>query len=707
MTSSASDHLRMNLEEFTHGLCREETYEDQQLVFREGEPGDRFFHIVSGTAAVYKHEEGAPRLLVRLGPGQSFGEIALLQQRPRSATVLAQGALRVLSIDGQKFVQLYERMPPLREYLQTLQKVYMVRGRGFVTQHSGRFMDMDAVTTLYHLLDGTTAIGSQVVGRNLFNMRLIVPGAEAAQSVVFEARDGTGHRMLQLLDGRLVGLTVQGLWPELAEAHGRVLARSGIAPEVLEEFRRSGTLGLLRTPQLTDPRQLLCHCLQLELGTLRQAARESNCRSLTELSACTGAGTVCGACRGWLQELVGQASWIPVLVSRVLPAAEGIRSFRFVPQEGQFKPALPAQHVVVQAFIGGQWIQRPYTLTSPAEETSYREITVKREPRGYFSSWLFEKLDEKTPLRLSEAQGNFYVDPQRATPVVCLVAGIGMTPALAICRSFLRRGDKRPLHIDYSVSHEKQLAYENELREATKASNIQLRVRISSKEGRIRRSEVQWLQECYPDADFYICGPGAYQKTVESYLREAKVAPARIHVEAFTPLGDQPKTEVARDTSERLFTLAGVALLAAFFLQHLLGLSWGPLSRWQELEGYQRWSGLGLALFMAYQWSFPVLRFQGPWKGRARQLKLHKRIGLLAPLVYFVHTSHVGYGFLSFLSSVFFANIALGAANPGWLSQPDMKRRYGYSWVIAHILLSVLTLSLMLLHVYISFSYHP
>lgn len=695
------------LEEFERGLFREETYQDQQILFREGEPGDRYFHIVSGHVAVYKQEDGAPKLLVRLGPGQGFGEMALLQQRPRSATVIAQGELKVLAIDGQKFVQLYERTPELRQHVQTLQKVYTVRGRGFVTQHSGRFMDMDAITTIYHLVDGTTAIGSQVVGRNLYNMRLTVPGADASERVVFEAADGTQHRELQLLEGKLVGLTVQGLWSELAEAHSRVLARTQFPSEIIQEFRRSGTLGLLKTPQLIDPRQVICNCLQLDLGSLRQVVRERNCRSRAELSECAGAGTVCGACRGWLQEIVGQAAWTPVHISQVLPAAEGVRSFRFVPQEGQFKPALPAQHVVVQALIDGTWVQRPYTLTSPAEETGYREITVKREPDGYFSRWLFEKLDEKTPLRLSEPQGDFYVDPRGAKPVVCLVGGIGMTPALAICRSFVRRGDTRPLHIDYSVSSDKQLVYVNELREAAaQHPNIQLRVRVSRREGRIHRSDVRKLLERYPGADFYICGPSSYQSGVEAYLREAQVNPARIHVEEFTPTGEVEDTEEGTATDRR-FALAGLGLLAAFFLQHLLGVSWGALSRWQTLESYQRWSGLSLALFLVYQWYFPVLRFRRQLRESARQFQLHKRIGLLAPLVYFFHTTRVGYGFLFFLSAVFFANLALGTASPAWLSPADSRERYSFPWIVAHVLLSVLTVGLMLLHVYVAFSYQP
>jgi ferredoxin-NADP reductase/CRP-like cAMP-binding protein len=696
-------------EALTQDWCEERLYLDQQVVFREGEPGDRFYSIVSGSVALYTDEGGAPRLLVRLGPGQGFGELALLQQRPRAATAVAQGELRVLAVDGARFVELYERTPGMQQYLQTLQKLYSLAGRGFVTQHAGQFLDMDCVTTIYHLLDGTRAAASQVVGQSLFSVSLGLPkGSAAPESIVHEGPDRTTRRELAVLDGRLVGLTVQGLWPELGEAHRLVLTRAPVERATLEQFARTGSLGFTQKAVLHDDRQRVCNCLQLDLGSLRAAVRQNGCKSTSELSACTGAGTVCGSCRPLLHEVVGSASWIPVTISQVLPVAEGIRTFRFLPQEGQFRPHLPAQHLLVQALIDGNWVQRPYTITSPCDERTYREITVKREPQGYFSSWLFERLDPKTPVRLSEAQGEFSVDPEGTAPVVCLVAGIGMTPALAICRSLLRRADQRPLYIDYSVSSERQLAYAPELRAAAeKHPHVQLRIRVTQREGRIGEADIRQILERFPGADVYLCGPGPFQTSAARLLKDAEVPAENVHFEQFTPVGDRPRGAAAAEGSDRVAVRVGLVLLAAFFAQWALSLRWPWLQALQAGRLYRLGSGLALALFLTYQWYFPILRLQGRPRDAARKYHLHRNIGATAPLVYYAHSSRLGYGFVFFLGTAFLANIALGLGNRDRIADPERTRRYGDWWLIAHVALSVLTVGLLLLHVYVVFSYSP
>ena len=67
---------------------------------REGEAGDHFHVIVNGTAAV--SVRGAPRPM--LGAGDCFGEIALLRDIPRTATVTAEQPLRTLAFGREQFL---------------------------------------------------------------------------------------------------------------------------------------------------------------------------------------------------------------------------------------------------------------------------------------------------------------------------------------------------------------------------------------------------------------------------------------------------------------------------------------------------------------------------------------------------------------------------------------------------------------------------
>ena len=80
---------------------------DGYLLTREGRPGREFFVLVEGTARVTRND----KKLSDLGPGDWFGEIALLTHVPRTATVTATSPVRVLVVTDRSFRRVVETMP--------------------------------------------------------------------------------------------------------------------------------------------------------------------------------------------------------------------------------------------------------------------------------------------------------------------------------------------------------------------------------------------------------------------------------------------------------------------------------------------------------------------------------------------------------------------------------------------------------------------
>ena len=80
-------------------------------VVREGDPGERFYLIAEGEAVVTL--DG--RTIATVGAGDSFGEIALLRDVPRTATVRALTAVELLALEPEDFVAAVTGHAPSRE----------------------------------------------------------------------------------------------------------------------------------------------------------------------------------------------------------------------------------------------------------------------------------------------------------------------------------------------------------------------------------------------------------------------------------------------------------------------------------------------------------------------------------------------------------------------------------------------------------------
>jgi CRP-like cAMP-binding protein len=79
------------------------------VVFEEGDPGSRMYVIQSGEVRIVKRVGARDITLARLGGGEAFGEMALLEGQPRSATAVVDETARILVIDEGAFADLVRR----------------------------------------------------------------------------------------------------------------------------------------------------------------------------------------------------------------------------------------------------------------------------------------------------------------------------------------------------------------------------------------------------------------------------------------------------------------------------------------------------------------------------------------------------------------------------------------------------------------------
>lgn len=80
-----------------------------ETVIAEGDRGETYFLIATGEATVLKGGGVSQRELGRLGPGDGFGEMALVADEPRSATVRAVSDMELLCLEREKFIVLMDQ----------------------------------------------------------------------------------------------------------------------------------------------------------------------------------------------------------------------------------------------------------------------------------------------------------------------------------------------------------------------------------------------------------------------------------------------------------------------------------------------------------------------------------------------------------------------------------------------------------------------
>jgi CRP-like cAMP-binding protein len=156
------------------GQLRPKSFDPGEVMVREGETGDECFVITSGSAAVVATDLiGEEVTIATLGPGELVGEVSLLDNSPRTATVRTVGAVETLSMPRAALDRLRDSSPRLRQWLE--ERVHRLLIRSYLkTSSPFAHLPGEALWDLaarMHFMDaprGTNVVREGQAGSQLF-----------------------------------------------------------------------------------------------------------------------------------------------------------------------------------------------------------------------------------------------------------------------------------------------------------------------------------------------------------------------------------------------------------------------------------------------------------------------------------------------------------------------------------------------------------
>ena len=158
-----------------------------------------------------------------------------------------------------------------------------------------------------------------------------------------------------------------------------------------------------------------------------------------------------------------------------------------------------------------------------------------------------------------------------------------------------------------------------------------------------------------------------------------------------------------KKTRTRKYFALGVFLLSAYLAQALFHLKMPWLESLQQDQTYKITTGLVLLAFVGFQWLLTIFRMKGYKFLAHHHYNYHKQLGCFAPLIFYIHSTQLGYAYLALLSSVYLANTAVGLFNYETLR--ISRKSFVHYWMVTHVALSLLVVVLIIYHIFIVFAY--
>lgn len=90
-------------------------FPEGHTIFKEGDPGDMMFIIRSGKVKIFQEKDDHERTITVLSENEVFGEMALISDKPRNASVKTLEECEVFSVHGKDLYELLQKKPEIAE----------------------------------------------------------------------------------------------------------------------------------------------------------------------------------------------------------------------------------------------------------------------------------------------------------------------------------------------------------------------------------------------------------------------------------------------------------------------------------------------------------------------------------------------------------------------------------------------------------------
>jgi len=107
---------RAEIQELAYQLTRR-TFRKDEIIIKQGEPGTLFYIISKGKVKVVKEKFFKKTQLAELGAGSFFGEMALIEDFPRTATIVGEEAGEMYTLSHEAFESVLLNNPQVKELI--------------------------------------------------------------------------------------------------------------------------------------------------------------------------------------------------------------------------------------------------------------------------------------------------------------------------------------------------------------------------------------------------------------------------------------------------------------------------------------------------------------------------------------------------------------------------------------------------------------